>query len=299
MFSLPAIIFGVLLFFVNDSFTRLMACFAIISPLIIYFTSIKRKHEAVQIDSSERDTVKAWTASMWRFYDELASEQDNFLPPDNIQESPLHAVAHRTSPTNIGLMLLCTLAARDFGFIDTEHMCVRIEKALCSIEKLEKWNGNLLNWYDTKTLKPLSPRFVSTVDSGNFACCMSALSEGLKEYMSESSKISQIIDRLEKLIDETDLSPFYNKRRKLFHIGYDLEADKLSGSYYDLLMSEARMTSYFAIASRQVSKKHWGYLGRTLAKQGGYTGPVSWTGTMFEYFMPQLLLPAYENSLGL
>ena len=298
VFSLPAIIFGVLLFFVNDSFTRLMACFAIISPLIIYFTSIKRKHEAVQIDSSERDTVKAWTASMWRFYDELASEQDNFLPPDNIQESPLHAVAHRTSPTNIGLMLLCTLAARDFGFIDTEHMCVRIEKALCSIEKLEKWNGNLLNWYDTKTLKPLSPRFVSTVDSGNFACCMSALSEGLKEYMSESSKISQIIDRLEKLIDETDLSPFYNKRRKLFHIGYDLEADKLSGSYYDLLMSEARMTSYFAIASRQVSKKHWGYLGRTLAKQGGYTGPVSWTGTMFEYFMPQLLLPAYENSLG-
>ena len=102
----------------------------------------------------------------------------------DVYKRQLHAVAHRTSPTNIGLMLLCTLAARDFGFIDTEHMCVRIEKALCSIEKLEKWNGNLLNWYDTKTLKPLSPRFVSTVDSGNFACCMSALSEGLKEYMS-------------------------------------------------------------------------------------------------------------------
>lgn len=298
VFSLPAVIFGVLLFFVNDSFARLMACFAIISPFVIYFTSLKRQHKTIQIESSERDIVKAWTASMWRFYDELASEQDNFLPPDNIQESPVHAVAHRTSPTNIGLMLLCTLAACDFGFIDTEHMCIKIEKALCSIERLEKWHGNLLNWYDTKTLKPLTPKFVSTVDSGNFACCLSALSEGLKDYMPQSSKIGPIINRLGRLIDETDLSPFYNKRRKLFHIGYDLELNKLSSSYYDLLMSEARMSSYFAIASRQVSKKHWGYLGRTLAKQGGYTGPVSWTGTMFEYFMPQLLLPTYENSLG-
>lgn len=298
VFSLPAVILGVLLFFVNDSFTRLMACFAIVSPFVIYFTSLKWKPKAVQISDSERDTIKAWAASMWRFYDELAGEQDNFLPPDNIQESPVHAVAHRTSPTNIGLMLLCTLAARDFGFIDTANMCLKIERALCSIEKLEKWNGNLLNWYDTKTLQPLKPRFVSTVDSGNFACCLSALSEGLKEYMPESTKIPQIIDRLEHLTDDTDLSPFYNKRRRLFHIGYDLESGSLSTSYYDLLMSEARMTSYFAIASRQVSKKHWGYLGRTLAKQGGYTGPVSWTGTMFEYFMPQLLLPTYENSLG-
>lgn len=77
-----------------------------------------------------------------------------------------------------------------------------------------------------------------------------------------------------------------------------MQAGELTSSYYDLLMSEARMTSYFAVASRQVPKKHWGALGRTLARSGGYTGPVSWTGTMFEYFMPHLLLPSPEGSLG-
>ncbi len=296
--SLPSVIFGCLLLFVGESFTHLMAYLFISSPFVMYFTSVKWKRETVQITSDERDLLKAWAASMWRFYDELAGKQDNYLPPDNIQEAPVHAVAHRTSPTNIGLMLLCILAARDFGFIDTDTMCQKIELTLSSVEKLEKWEGNLLNWYNTKTLKPLHPRFVSTVDSGNFACCLAALSAGLAEYADASDDIKPLISRIDKIIKETDLSPFYNSRRKLFHIGYDIELGALSPSYYDLLMSESRMTSYFAIATRQVPKKHWGALGRTLAKEGGYTGPVSWTGTMFEYFMPQLLLPVYENSLG-
>lgn len=95
--------------------------------------------------------------------------QDHYLPPDNVQETPVHRVAHRTSPTNIGLALLCTLAARDFSFIDSATLYERIDGMLTSIEKLEKWHGNLYNWYDTTTLRIMAPRYVSTVDSGNFS----------------------------------------------------------------------------------------------------------------------------------
>ncbi|HCC34374.1 MAG TPA: hypothetical protein DEQ02_01570, partial [Ruminococcaceae bacterium] len=292
------VIAGVLLMPVNSSFIKLAAVFAIVSPLVIYLTGRTSDGRQPQLSAEERERLKSYAAAMWRYYDELAGRGDHYLPPDNMQESPVHAVAHRTSPTNIGLMMLCVLAARDCGFIDTQTMVRRITQTLGSVEKLEKWNGNLLNWYDTKTLKPLTPRFVSTVDSGNFACCLIALCEGLREYRGEGEDIDPLCERLSVLAEETDLRPFYNERRKLFHIGYDLEEEKLSTSFYDLLMSEARMTSYFAVANRQVPKKHWGALVRTLAKEGTYSGPVSWTGTMFEYFMPHLLLPVYEDSLG-
>lgn len=115
---------------------------------------------------------------MWRFYEELCTPEDHYLPPDNLQESPVWRVAHRTSPTNIGLYLLCVLAARDLGFIDVSDMLNRVENTVATVEKLEKWKGNLLNWYDTRTLRPLSPRYVSTVDSGNLACCLVAAARG-------------------------------------------------------------------------------------------------------------------------
>ncbi|MDR3644178.1 MAG: glucoamylase family protein, partial [Clostridia bacterium] len=154
------------------------------------------------------------------------------------------------------------------------------------------------NWYDTRTLIPLKPRYVSTVDSGNFVCVLVALREGCREYLAEAPGLAQnIIERIQAIEGATDLSVLFNKRRKLFHIGYDVETEKLSEIYYDLLMSEARMTSYYAIAKRAAPKRHWGALGRTLARQNGYTGPVSWTGSMFEYLMPHLLLPVYEDSM--
>ena len=109
--------------------------------------------------------------------------------------------------------------------------------------------------------------------------------------------MTQLAERLGRLAAGTDLYFLYHEKKNLFHIGYDVEKQELTPSCYDLLMSEARLTSYYAVARRTVPKKHWAALGRTLARDGAYAGPVSWTGTMFEYYMPHLLLPAYENTL--
>jgi len=267
----------------------------------IFFTLLSGKESqkrGVLLDYFTRDRLTSYAAAMWVYFDELCTKENHFLPPDNMQETPVHRTAHRTSPTNIGMMMMCVLAARDLGFIDSAELFVRLERALNSIDRLEKHRGNLLNWYDTKTLRPLYPRYVSSVDSGNLLCSLVALRQGLLEYKNEFAGLERLAARIDKLIDETDIAIFYNKRRRLLHIGLDLETGELSQSYYDLLMSEARMTGYYAVASKAIPKKHWGALGRTLASAGRYTGLVSWTGTMFEYFMPYIFLPAIEGTLS-
>lgn len=262
------------------------------------FSARRGTQRTKELSWNQRDRLTSYAAAAWRYFEEFCGAQDHDLPPDNVQETPVHRVAHRTSPTNIGLALLCTLAARDFSFLDSTALCERVDRMLTSVEKLEKWNGNLYNWYDTITLRVLEPRYVSTVDSGNFFCCLTALRQGLLEYAAECPALADQAARVKKLLDAGDLSPLYNPRRRLFHIGFDAREGKLTGSYYDLLMSEARMMSYYAIGSRQAPKRHWGALGRMLAREGRYTGPVSWTGTMFEYYMPHLLLPLYDGTLG-
>lgn len=276
---------------------RLFGLITLTSPLVLWLTARVIRTGEIRLSEKERDEIRSYAAAMWRYYDRYCRASDHYLPPDNVQESPVHAVAHRTSPTNIGLAMLCTLCARDLGEIDSEGMCERLSHTLDSVERLETWQGNLLNWYDTKTLRTLHPRFCSAVDSGNFVCCLVALREGLMEYTAECPALTKVCERLQVIIERTDLAAMYDPKKRLFHIGFDLEGGKLSSSYYDLLMSEARLMSYFAVARRQVPKKHWGALGRTLAGEGRYAGAVSWTGTMFEYYMPHLLLPAWEGSL--
>ena len=109
------------------------------------------------------------------------NEDDNWLPPDNMQEGPVAAVAHRTSPTNMGLALLAHLAAHDFGYLSTGRMLERLERMLNAIHNLERYNGHLYNWYDTRTLEPLHPHYVSTVDNGNLAGHLLTLRPGLLE----------------------------------------------------------------------------------------------------------------------
>lgn len=245
----------------------------------------------------EREMLTAEAYSMWRFYESCCTEENNYLPCDNIQLAPVYKQAHRTSPSNIGLMLAGTLCARDFSFIDTGELCRRVSAALSSIEKMEKYKGNLLNWYDTKTLEALSPRFVSVVDSGNFLCSLTALKAGLNQYRGESAEVEELIKRIDAITDECDLSFMYNSKRNLFHIGYYPEENRLSESYYDMLMSESRMTGYYALAKGQIPLKHWQMLSRTAAQNDVFFGPVSWGGTMFEYFMPHLFLPVHRNTL--
>ncbi|MCL2105581.1 MAG: hypothetical protein FWH26_00715 [Oscillospiraceae bacterium] len=324
----PSAAAGILLLVFGQAGQRLLGLFLLSNLLFAPLSARPSSRAQKPLEESERERVTGYCAAMWKYFETYCSEEHNYLPPDNVQETPVFRVAPRSSPTNIGLYLLCILAARDLGFISAEGMCQRLSRSLGAVERLERWHGNLLNWYDIRTLRPLEPRYVSTVDSGNLLCCMTALREGLREYQSEHGEVKPIMGRVQRLIDGCDLRPLYHARRKLFHIGIELspgqtgeagkelnpgqtgeagkelnpgqtgEASKVSASYYDLLMSEARMTGYYAIAARMAPKKHWGALGRTLARAGRFTGPVSWTGTMFEYFMPYLFLPAPKGTLG-
>lgn len=259
--------------------------------------NIQHQECDIEITSERREKLISDVRLMFYYYRDTVGEPTHFLPPDNVQFSPVHRIAERTSPTNIGMMLMSMLIARDFEIITTDKLHFYLEKAISTIESLKKWHGNLYNWYSTATCEVLPNRFVSTVDSGNFLCSLVAVSEGLSDYCNECPKLQDIMNRMRKLIRATDLSVFYNRNKKLFSIGYDSEKKSLSNSHYDMLMSEARMTSYLAIGKRDVPREHWDALDRTMSKQDTYTGCVSWTGTMFEYFMPELLLHNIPGSI--
>ncbi len=446
-----------------------------ISPAIAHKISKEDKPEKIQLREEDNRTLRRIARKTWAYYEDFAGEEDNYLPADNYQENPPNGVAHRTSPTNIGFLLLSILTARDLGYITTGKMLEQLNNTLATIEKLETWKGHLYNWYNTKTLEILRPMYISTVDSGNFIGYLITLKQGLLEYLKkpildknliyglkdtfdlidekdrpdidfstiinqekitlfqwrefvdnaigakplskedacdilqitynknfkvgciakinwakkfqnmledlhieidrlfiyyipqhdkegalqdlwrelrtieenisitelaamcsnimikieklmESDDISKenkdllqsfkekieriknnaemninefynLILRLDTIIEETDFTPLYDPKKNLFSIGYDVHENILTNSYYDLLASEARLASYIAIIKKQVPKIHWQKLGRALTVVNDYKGLVSWTGTMFEYFMPLLVLKNYKNTL--
>jgi len=323
------------------------------SPLVAYTVSQEYKEDGYELTKTEENTLRRLAYRTWLYFDTFISEKDNFLPPDNFQEFPPNGIAHRTSPTNIGLGIASFVCARDFGFIDTNNMLYRINQTINVVCALEKWNGHLYNWYDTKTLTPLYPRYASTVDSGNLIGYLMVTKEAILEYVKkeevdinmavglktmlkenkmeipeklikiiEKGKITkeewddlisnydfegykerpkvnvpELIEKIDKLIEGMDFRPLYDEKKKLFSIGYNIDEGKLTKSYYDLLASEARQTSLIAIAKDLVPIKHWFRLGRSLTQSDGYRGLVSWTGTIFEYLMPLLIIKNYKNSL--
>ncbi len=250
------------------------------------------------LTTAQKDRLLSDCACMWQFFEEQCNAKNHFLPPDNLQQTPLKKVAHRTSPTNIGLYLCSILAAADLAFIDAQGLHERVSRCLDSIEQLEKRSGHLLNWYDTKTLTPLQPQYVSTVDSGNFVCCLTALREGLCEYTAACPALRTQIDRIDKYLQTVDFTPLYDPLRKLFFVGMDAQTGEKSESCYDLYMSEARMTSYWCVSAGIVPVEHWKALGRTPVCTDSAFGAISWTGTFFEYFMPCLFLPVRPHSFA-
>ena len=276
---------------------KILGLMWILFPIVSYLSGREKKSKESKLSDIQRDTLKKYTLDMWNYYADFVTENDNWLPPDNYQQSPAEVVAHRTSPTNIGLYLLSCLAAHDFGFIDTDKLYERLDNSLDTVNKLIKWNGHLYNWYDTETLNILGTPYISTVDSGNFITSVEALKEGLKQFPFEDKRFTEIIAVLERLITNTNFGILYCGKRNLFYIGYDTLNKTYGNNYYDLFMSESRTISYYAVAKGIVPKEHWGKLGRVLISKDGYIGIISWTGTAFEYFMPPLLLPVYKNSL--
>jgi len=246
---------------------------------------------------SEHDRAYLMTVARhtWDYFDTFVAAEDQHLPPDNVQVVPSTTIAHRTSPTNIGLSLLSMLAAHDLGFIDQAACLRRIALTLDSMELLERHEGHFLNWYDTRTREPLLPRYVSTVDSGNLAGALVTLAAGLRGVA------PPLADRAMALFDRMNFRFLFDPKRQLFAIGFRLaETDqigRLDGSSYDLLASEARLASFMAIAKGDVPEKHWFHLGRPTTSVRGAPVLLSWSATLFEYLMPLLIMRSSPHTL--
>jgi len=346
----------------------------------------------------------------WFYFETFAGPEDNWLPPDNYQEEPRREVAHRTSPTNVGMMLLSTAAAWDLGYIGRSELGARVSNALESMARLERYRGHFFNWYDTRTLAPLEPRYVSTVDSGNLAMCLLALAAALREAQEQAPVEPQrwrgledtaalldvalaslpagggplrsmlkdcrrqlgeaeasddprdaiehllseqvpaleaaladlrvqrveapldsfrdafgwlerlgyqirslrrdlpgaedgqslllLAEEVETLAYEMDLKLLYDAERRLFRIGHNVSMGRTDPHHYDLLASEARLASFFAIAKGDAPVEHWFHLQRPVIRVSKGIVLLSWNGSMFEYLMPRLLIrPGPETLL--
>ena len=390
------------------------------SPGFVLFTGRPSADRRERIDGHQRAVLRMIARRTWLFFEELFTAADHWLIPDNYQEDRADLIAHRTSPTNIGLQLVSTLAAYDFGYLSASAVIARLEPTLGTVLNLQRYRGHLYNWYDTRTLAPLVPTYVSSVDSGNLAGYLLATRMGLlqlardprihvraldgmrdalrlcKECLRRAAgtpgapsgpglarelaaldialsqrpatheewqavlariddhlasigialrevedspvaageetavteaaawiekialaladhraslqmdpaEVEELVERAERLagladdlVEEMDFGFLFARERGLFSIGYNFMEGRLDPSFYDALASEARLTSFVAIATGQVSPEHWFKLGRSLTPAGNERALLSWSASMFEYFMPLLVMRAYPGTL--
>ena len=304
----------------------------VISPKIMQSISKEKlvKPKIQELNENDQEYVKNIARKTWKYFKDYLNKENNYLVPDNLQENRIPKIVPRTSSTNIGLSILAVISAYDLNFMDLKLAIEYIKNIIETIESLPKWNGHLYNWYNIKTKQSLYPRYVSTVDSGNFVGYLYVTKSFLEKLINESDNKKQVefkidkketkeeeksqndkiesekiniegiktlISEIEKIITETDFSLLYSKEHQIFSIGYNVEENKLTDSYYDLLASEARQASIVAIAKKDVPVKHWNALSRTLTVLGKYKGLISWSGTAFEYLMPNINIPSYKGSL--
>ena len=296
----------------------LLSILWIITPMVMYYISkIEENRKAIQkVNEEERKYLLEIGKKTWEFFKEHLNERGNYLPPDNYQEDRKSKVVYRTSPTNIGLGLLSVASSYDLGYENLEDTLNLLQKMLNTIINLSKWNGHLYNWYDIENLEPLVPKYVSTVDSGNFIGYLYVLKQFLEELKVENvnkdteksnqtvinkeiniEQINIMLTQIDTLIQNTRFEYLYSEENKIFSIGYNVEENSLTDSYYDLLASEARQASLIAIAKKDVPAKHWYHLSRSLTILNKYKGLISWSGTAFEYLMPSVNIPEEEGSL--
>ncbi len=244
------------------------------------------------LTAADRTFLMKCAEAIWGYFSGLCTRADHWLPPDNFQVQPPKGTAHRTSPTNIGLALVSALAVMELDAAPESDAAVLADRLLATVEKLPKWKGHLYNWYDTRTCAPLQPAYVSTVDSGNLCACLICLANGMAAHGHP-----EIADRARALADGMDMAALYDKKKRLFRIGLDPTSETVSPGHYDLMASEARLTSYVACARGEVPVRHWQSLSRARLALDGWRGLASWSGSMFEYLMPELFLPLVGGSM--
>ena len=304
---LIGIIAIIISFLKQNIFGILVGVIWVIAPTIMWYISKEKlqKPAIENLDKKEKDYLLEVGKRTWTFFEKYLDESNNYLIPDNYQEDRKEKIVRRTSSTNIGLSMLAVISAYDLKYISKEKAIDLLGKIIKTIESLAKWNGHLYNWYNTKTKEPLVPRYISTVDSGNFVGYLYVVKSFLKNSLEseisinnkEDKKESELLFIIENLIRSTDFSLLYNYDNQIFSIGFNIEENKLTDSYYDLLASEARQASLVAIAKKDIPVKHWNNLSRTLTALNKYKGLISWSGTAFEYLMPNINIPKYKGSL--
>ena len=261
---------------------------------------------ADDIEDSQKDYLRDVAFDTWGWFKRYVNEEENWLPPDNTIYNSADEIAEYTSPTNIGLYLVSVISAYDLGFISKDEAVRRIENTLNTVQKLEKWYGHLFNYYNTRTLAA-TRRYISVVDSGNFLASLIVVVQSFPE--NKVSKIASV------LLEEMNFAPLYDFERGFFYTGYDQDvqhitnsydtswshltaleeeiSQKFAVSYYDLLVSEARLGSFTAIAKGDIPDIHWFNLKRPVS-DGANKVILSWGGTAFEFLMPQLFMKEKE-----
>ncbi len=380
------------------------------SPAIARWAS--RSPARVSVDPGDARALRLTARRTWRFFETFVTPADHMLPPDNFQEDPRPVLAHRTSPTNLGLYLLAAASAHDFGWAGALETVERLEATLATMGRLPRCHGHFYNWYDTRELRPLDPHYISSVDSGNLAGHLIALANTCHDWCDRppaaarrqggiidavelageaAARLDQgargpawrslhdalgvlttatgrsdqdpagspahraglagaMVDRARALagdrgddaadllfwaeaaqrtiashdrdpapageaagalrlrlaaLAETarafalamDFALMFEPTRKLLSIGYLVAEGALDPSCYDLLASEARLASFIAIAKGDVPVRHWFRLGRAVTPIRHGAALVSWSGSMFEYLMPSLVMRAPVGSL--
>lgn len=290
-------ILGILYIFINakNPFSVLIFVISLlwlIAPAIMCYISkeivVNNKKELL-VDKDKQYVLEVGKRT-WQFFKDYLVKENNYLPTDNYQEDRKPKAIKRTSSTNIGLALLAVISSYDLGYETQKNTLELLNKMIDTIYNLQKWNGHLYNWYNIETLEPLRPRYISSVDSGNFVGYLYVVKQFLIQNGQEDT-------RIDELIEHTDFTKLYNEKMQLFSVGYNVEENMLTDSYYDLLASEARQTSLVAIAKKDIEQKHWYNLSRTLTVLNKYKGLISWSGTAFEYLMPNINIPKYPGSL--
>ena len=262
------------------------------APFLLYILSRSMKIENKTLNEEERAELKLIAEHIWHYFDDLLTEDRNYLIPDNYQYNREEKGYHNTSSSNIGFSLTSIVSAYELGFISLNKALTLISNVIDSVEKLEKWHGHLYNWYNIYTMAKLNPYFVSTVDSGNLSACLYVVKGFLEKHNDKNT-----LYRVEKLIEEMDFSYLYNKDIDVLSVGFNAVEQVLLPYHYNNFASESRLSSYIAIAKGDVPYKHWFCLDKTLTRYKHYKGLVSWSGTAFEYFMPLIFNKTYNHTL--
>ena len=259
-----------------------------------------------RLSTEEVQVLRESADRIWRFFHDWSSSSTNWLIPDSVRDDG--AVELRLSPTNLGMLLDARIAAVHLGVMPLAEFAFTTRQTLDQVVRLPKHRGHLLNWYDIRSLEPLAPRFVSTVDSGNLAAGLWTLKQAALALAAESAvkrgvtreladELRTIAELCDRLVREMDFGFLYQRRKKTLSIGYDVSAGRLDPSSYNLLASEARVASFIAVAKGDIPQESWFGLGRAHTLFRSEPVLLSWSGTMFEYLMPSLWMRNYPDTI--